>query len=233
MKSIVLFALCISGLLINKGLYAQKEIAAIFPVNGSTDVNVGVLKWSGADGCMFDIYFGTTANPPLYKDSLLVMEEKPIHLKLNQKYYWKIVEKKDRKIVRTSKVFTFNTLPIQLNSLLEYGTLIDTRDDKVYATLSASGKEWMAQNLDFEMAGKSYYYNDSEKNKVYGRLYSGKAVAENLAEICPTGWHLPTVGEWEKLMNNSGGIKAEVRHLRRHLLIIGKPVKPQETIIAE
>jgi len=189
-------------------LIAQKEITPIFPVNNSIDVNVGILKWLGETGCTFDLYFGTSPNPPIYKDSLQNMEEKSVIIKLNQKYYWKIVEKKNGKITRSSKVFSFSTLPIQLNNLLNYGTLVDSRDYKIYATIAASGTEWMAQNLDYELQGKSWYYEDNVKYKVYGRLYGGNAIASNMENLCPMGWHIPSVEEWEALLNNSGGIKA-------------------------
>lgn len=53
-----------------------------------------ILKWSTQEGMKYDLYFGLSANPSLYKSDLDTMEVKPVILELNKKYYWKIVEKK-------------------------------------------------------------------------------------------------------------------------------------------
>jgi uncharacterized protein (TIGR02145 family) len=66
----------------------------------------------------------------------------------------------------------------------------------------------MAQNLDYELPDKSWYYENNLKYKLYGRLYGGIAIAGNMNGICPAGWHIPSIEEWEALLNNSGGIKA-------------------------
>jgi len=189
------------------GSYAQKEIGAVFPKDGAVNVNVGIIGWSANEGHVYDLYFGTTPDPELYKSGLQATEEKPVILKLNSTYYWKIAEKKDGKIVRTSKTFKFSTLPITLNSYQEYTPFIDPRDNKIYWTIRTGNQEWFAHNLDYDLKDQSWYYANLESNKVYGRLYSGKALTTNLAEICPAGWHVPTQQEWTDLINLIGGIK--------------------------
>ena len=104
----------------NNKIYAQKEITAVLPTDGASNINIGILKWSAQEGMKYDLYFGLSANPELFKSDLDTMELKPIILELNKKYYWKIVEKKEGKVIRTSKIFTFSTLPITLNPTVEY-----------------------------------------------------------------------------------------------------------------
>ena len=59
----------------------------------------------------------------------------------------------------------------------------------------------MAENLNFELADSYCYANDSNKCAKYGRLYKGNVAME----ICPVGWHLPTLREWEQLFSAVGG----------------------------
>ena len=135
------------------------------------------------------------------------MEVKPVILELNKKYYWKIVEKKNGKVIRTSKIFAFSTLPITLNTTLKYKSFVDLRDYKIYWTITVNGKEWFVQNLDYDLPNNSWYYDNSETNKVYGKLYSGQSLTTNLSDICPKGWHIPSQQEWTDLINTFGGLK--------------------------
>jgi len=203
-----LFALALVTILSVTSLYAQDEINALQPINGSSNVNIGILKWTVKEGCLYDLHFGTTQSPTLYKSGLQTGEEKPVVLELNKTYYWKVVEKKDGKETRSSKIFSFSTLPITLNPSVKYNSFVDLRDYKVYWTTNIDGKEWMVQNLDYDLPSFSFYYDNSEANKVYGKLYLGEALTGKQKEICPEGWHIPTREEWENLLKISGGYKS-------------------------
>ena len=75
-------------------------------------------------------------------------------------------------------------------------TLLDARDEKEYITMVVGNAEWMAENLNYEMAN-SFCYNDSVENcNEYGRLYTWEASME----ACPDGWHLPSSSEWYSLL---------------------------------
>jgi uncharacterized protein (TIGR02145 family) len=191
----------------NNQIHAQKEISAVFPANGAGNINVGILKWSAQEGVKYDLYFGTSANPGLFKSDLDTMEVKPVILELNKKYYWKIAEKKNGDLIRTSKVFTFSTLPITLNASLKYNSFVDVRDYKIYWTITVNEKEWFVQNLDYDLQNNSWYYDNSETNKVYGKLYAGHSLTANPDDICPAGWHIPSQQEWTDLLNAFGGFK--------------------------
>jgi uncharacterized protein (TIGR02145 family) len=118
-------------------------------------------------------------------------------------------------VVANFKVTTIN---------ITYDTLIDKRNGttKKYKTVKIGSQIWMAENLDHK-TDSSWCFRDAESNCVkYGRLYNW-AAAMNLPSfynsspsssqiqtphhqgVCPVGWHLPTNGEWETLINYVGG----------------------------
>jgi len=70
------------------------------------------------------------------------------------------------------------------NILKDYGKLTDSRDGKTYKTVAIGSQTWMAQNLDYK--GKEYSW-------------------EQAKTVCPVGWHLPSVEEWQALVNFAGG----------------------------
>ncbi len=54
----------------------------------------------------------------------------------------------------------------------------------------------------------SYYNNDIENNNIYGKLYNGHVTNSSTngnKNVCPTGWHVPSVMEWTILSNYLGG----------------------------
>lgn len=73
----------------------------------------------------------------------------------------------------------------------------DPRDGKVYRIIDIEGRRWFAQNLNFEVEGESFCYEDKESYcDRGGRLYT----LEGARQACPSGWHLPRDREWQDML---------------------------------
>lgn len=87
----------------------------------------------------------------------------------------------------------------------EYGSFTDARDGRVYKTIDIWGQTWMAENLDYrdsvakpELEGNRWCYgNEAEQCDAYGSFYS----CELSSQVCPAGWHLPSISDWFELYN--------------------------------
>jgi uncharacterized protein (TIGR02145 family) len=59
----------------------------------------------------------------------------------------------------------------------------------------------MIMNWDMRTPKSFYFDNDSINNKKYGRLYYFSSAFNG----APPGWHLPSLDEWQTLINHFGG----------------------------
>ncbi len=118
---------------------------------------------------------------------------------------------------------TFKTQPPQ--TLLPDATAaISDKQGNTYSTRKIGNQTWMAENLKASVFSegsaisfvrdatwpmqKSTAYcwveNDDTRTRVYGYLYN-YYVASDSRNVCPAGWHVPTVDEWKTMIMNLGG----------------------------
>lgn len=121
---------------------------------------------------------------------------------------------------------TNNKTTAVFNSQLTYGSMTD-QDGNTYKTITIGGQTWMAENLrttKYRNGDSIVFVPESSKWKklttgafcnfdntfdieivaTNGRLYNGYAVSDS-RNIAPTGWHVPTIEEWQTLITFLGG----------------------------
>jgi len=97
-------------------------------------------------------------------------------------------------------------------------------DDNIYHTVIIGNQVWLTENLkttkyndgsviplvtdntgwiSLSSPGFCWYNNESANKDIYGALYNWYAV--NTGKLCPTGWHVPSDGEWTALTDFLGG----------------------------
>ncbi len=78
----------------------------------------------------------------------------------------------------------------------------DPRDGQMYRTIKVEGREWFAQNANYNVEGHSWCYEDKDSYCMRGgRLYD----LEGARKACPEGWHLPRDREWDDMLKGLTG----------------------------
>lgn len=107
-----------------------------------------------------------------------------------------------------------------------HAQIVKDIDGNQYLTVKIGSQTWMKENLkvarynngdpitttpdSFNIVNEAtpkyqWAYGSQENNAiVYGRLYTWYAIADE-RNICPAGWHVPSVEEWAVLIKNVGG----------------------------
>ena len=101
----------------------------------------------------------------------------------------------DAKLERKSNALDDNDIPAPV-----FDWTVDKRNQRIYSIVKINGKWWFAENLDFE-TGKSKRYADKDCLDRCGVGY----YYDDAVKACPSGFHLSTSREWEKLLEYVGG----------------------------
>ncbi len=102
-----------------------------------------------------------------------------------------------------------------------YKLITDPRDSITYGTVTyenifPDGKSmtWFSENLVFEMDGSHERIPFSSQNiknyDYYGRIirFPRYYTWDAALIACPEGWHLPSFGEWDFIVNKFGGVNS-------------------------
>jgi len=90
-----------------------------------------------------------------------------------------------------------------------------------YRTKKIGEQVWMAENLNFNLSGSMCYNNQECNCATLGSFYDwvtamalpdscytsscATQITAKHRGICPSGWHIPSVADWEVLVNYAGG----------------------------
>ena len=104
--------------------------------------------------------------------------------------------------------YFFETLDLIHKIVKSEETLVDSRDSTEYKTVEIDGVRWMAYNLNYDTNDSNSVESKLPKNG--GRFYSW----DRAINACPTGWRLPTLAEWKKMISIFGGDSSAIMNLK-------------------
>lgn len=141
------------------------------------------------------------------------------------------------------RAYATNSAGTGYGEIVSYRTLdgsVTDYDGFEYSTVRLGNQEWMASNLRttsfsngerIPKTGTETKNIEDELNPVYqwpyqyheehpelleddGRLYTWYAVNDS-RKLCPEGWHIPSLDEWNEMLHHIGGDNPKTTDLRR------------------
>ena len=139
-------------------------------------------------------------------------------------YYARSYAKNSNGVVAYGNEVSFTTGSVAPSFVCGSSTVSDV-DNNTYNTVQIGTQCWTQSNLKTSkfrngdniptgLSNSSWqnttsgayaiYNNDLVNDGLYGKLYNHYAVTDSRG-LCPTGWHVPSDGEWTTLENHLGG----------------------------
>ncbi|MDD4644817.1 MAG: FISUMP domain-containing protein [Bacteroidales bacterium] len=195
------------------------------PADGSTVLSVNPwMRWGSSDPegdpMFFTCFFGKTNPPEQLIASQMLGTFTGGELEYGTTYYWKIRVRDSKGNITMGPVWSFTTYD------LHFITINDSRDGQTYKAVQMGDAWWMAENLRYDAGEGSYCYeNNLARCQTYGRLYTWDAAMKS----CPAGWHLPSVKEFETMINLNGGTEVAGTKLKDNVKDLWKESSIEST----
>ena len=144
---------------------------------------------------------------------------------VNKNLVWEMIYHDGESLMFTAKSSIYTTLftDIPTGSKTEWFEFTDCTDadSNHYPVVRICNQTWMAQNLnvgkldasqsDLPVFSKHCYNNRVSNCNIYGGLYTWYMMmyhdtTSGSRGICPYGWHVPTLSEWNILIGCLGGV---------------------------
>ena len=197
------------------------------PLNNALEVSqMPVLNWSQSSAALtYRLQVATTTSFTTgiaYDDSTITSTSKQIYaLPAGTLYHWRVIAKNKYGLSDWSDTHDFTTVA---EGMPCEGLPTVTYAGRTYNTVQIGSQCWLKQNLNVgtmidssqnqtitNTAIEKYcYQNDTLNCGRYGGLYQwseamGYVTTAGAQGICPTGWHLPRLEEWDTLKAFVGG----------------------------
>ena len=91
--------------------------------------------------------------------------------------------------------------------------MTDPRDGKTYRIVTIGEQVWMAENLNYKTENSDCFGKKLGNCLKYGQHYTW----DDAQMACPAGWHLPTLTEWNILINAVGGLSVAGKVLKAQM----------------
>ncbi len=102
-------------------------------------------------------------------------------------------------------------------------TTVEDTDGKIYALIALGGQVWMAENLKCSKYRDGTPVTGATVTR-QGMLYDWHCISSN-HQLCPEGWHVPSIREWQSFVNSLGGEKVAGAHAERGFTEQGKAMQ--------
>jgi uncharacterized protein (TIGR02145 family) len=103
-------------------------------------------------------------------------------------------------VLKDQDILVGSNIIFRVKGITNDGKFIDGRDGNTYKTIKIGNQIWMSENIGYNPKMDGYFPYDRIKSNVtkYGYLYKWKVAMS----VCPSGWHLPSKDEYDKLIFN-------------------------------